>query len=181
MQKYLVRTNLLPLHCSDQTQLIVHKLRSKQWWRCSHRDPSRVSVVGSVSLEPSTFLWNLNSNNIQDYCSLAHWNYILFAGSWLNLDLSMFMISYCHQTFLKIASTKRTQNSQKINPIHHLICLGSSCSSIPDIESMFPKSYNQFDWKVQWQKEGDSLARYSSSMLNAPNDSSTTCSPWVSG
>jgi NAD(P)H-quinone oxidoreductase subunit H len=20
--------------------------------------------------------------------------------------------------------------------------------------------YNQFDWKVQWQKEGDSLARY---------------------
>jgi NAD(P)H-quinone oxidoreductase subunit H len=22
------------------------------------------------------------------------------------------------------------------------------------------ESYNQFDWKVQWQKEGDSLARY---------------------
>ena len=30
-----------------------------------------------------------------------------------------------------------------------------------DLRKIDPyESYNQFDWKVQWQKEGDSLARY---------------------
>uniref|UniRef100_A0ACD6AMB5 Uncharacterized protein n=1 Tax=Avena sativa TaxID=4498 RepID=A0ACD6AMB5_AVESA len=30
-----------------------------------------------------------------------------------------------------------------------------------DLRKVDPyESYNQFDWKVQWQKEGDSLARY---------------------
>jgi NAD(P)H-quinone oxidoreductase subunit H len=30
-----------------------------------------------------------------------------------------------------------------------------------DLRKIDPyESYNQFDWKVQWKKEGDSLARY---------------------